>query len=124
MVLIMGFFATLLAGCGGGASFAKDMTAGLDRVPGVVSAQTEFNNSAGMSSRINVRLEAASDADLHSVLEDSLRAFADASGSTKGTISVAYYVFAAGAPEDGIRPDAVGLNTTPSVEEIRQYAGR
>lgn len=122
MVLLMGLLASLLAACSGGASFAKDMDGALGSVPGVVSAHTEYNNSAGMSTRINVRITASPDAGLETVLDDSLRAFADASGNTKGTISVAYYVFAEGAEEEGIRPDTVGLNTTPTVDEIRQYA--
>ncbi len=122
MVLLMGLFAMLLASCGGGASFAKDMDEALGKVPGVVSTATEYNNSAGVSTRINVRITASTDADLQTVLDDSLRTFAAASGDTRGSISVAYYVFAEGAEEEGLRPDAVGLTITPSVGEIRQYA--
>lgn len=122
MVLLMGIFAMLLASCGGGASFAKDMDAALGKVPGVVATETQYNNSAGMSTRINVRITASTDADLQTVLDDSLRTFAATSGDTKGSISVAYYVFAEGAEEEGLRPDAVGLAITPSVDEIRQYA--
>lgn len=122
MVLLMGIFAMLLASCGGGASFAKDMDAALGKVPGVLSTATEYNNSAGMSTRVNVRITASPDADLPTVLDDSLRTFAATSGDTKGSISVAYYVFAEGAEEEGLRPDAVGLTITPSVDEIRQYA--
>ncbi len=121
-VLLMGLIAALLASCSTGASFVKDMDASLSQVGDVVSAQTQYNNSAGMSTRINVRITASTRADLNTVLEDSLRAFAKASGKTKGTISVAYYVFPEGAEEEGIRPDKVGLAITPTVDEIREYA--
>ncbi|MHA7305278.1 hypothetical protein ACX80E_08535 [Arthrobacter sp. TMN-49] len=118
----MGLISAFLSGCGGGASLVKDMDASLAQVPGVVSVKTEYNNNAGMSKRINVRLTVSPDAALKTVLDDSLHAFAGASGSTKGTVSVAYYVFTEGVEENGIRPDSLGLSTTPTVDEIRQYA--
>ncbi|GGE99627.1 hypothetical protein GCM10011313_23170 [Mycetocola zhadangensis] len=122
-VVLAGLVATVLVACGGGSAVASKTESSLNEVPGVVSAKTEFRNSAGMSSRINVRIIASPDADLYTVLDDSLRAFADASGDTKGSISVSYYVHTEGAEETGIRPDAAGLKTTPSVDDIRNYAG-
>ena len=121
-VLVMAIVAALVAGCSSGASLVADMDAALSQVPGVVSSHTEFNNNAGMSKRISVRITASPDADLHTVLEDSLHAFADASGSTRGSTSVTYYVFTEGAEEEGIRPDSLGLKNTPSVDQIRQFA--
>ncbi|MGA7203509.1 MAG: hypothetical protein WBX27_02640 [Specibacter sp.] len=100
---------------------AKDINTALLQVPGVTTANTRFLNTPGMSSSFSVRITAAPDASLKTVLGDSLRAFADSSGSTKGTISVAFYVFVDGAEDDGVGPDALGLPVTPNVDDIRQY---
>ena len=121
-ILLLGVVASLLVACSGEPRVAANVEAALGAVPGVVSASTEFRNSAGVSSRFSVRITASPDADLYTVLDDSLRAFADASGDSKGSTSVAFYVFPEGAEEEGLRPDEVGLGVTPSVDEIRQYA--
>ena len=115
--------ATFLGGRGSGDGFVRDVDSALRQVPGVVSTTTTYNENAGKSTRINVRIAAAAGADLQSVLDGTLRAFAKAAGSTRGTVSVAYYVFAEGAEKDGIRPAALGLGITPTVDEIRKYAG-
>ncbi len=123
MVLLMGLFAALLAACSnGGASFVKDMDAALADVPGVVHVSTNYNTNNGMSTRITVRITASANASLESVLSDSLHTFADTSGSTRGTISVSYYVFTEGDEENGIRPSALGLPVTPTVDQIREFA--
>lgn len=123
-MLLWGAVATMHASCGGpGSGFAQSMDAALVQVPGVVTSSTEYNTSSGMSTRINVRIMADGGAGLETVLTDSLQAFADASGDAKGTISVSYYVYAEGAEDGGIRPNAVGLKTTPTVEQIRDFAG-
>ncbi len=123
MVLLMGLFAALLAACSnGGASFVKDMDAALADVPGVVHVSTTYNTNNGMSTRITVRITASANASLETVLSDSLHTFADTSGSTRGTISVSYYVFTEGDEENGIRPSALGLPVTPTVDQIREFA--
>ena len=121
-ILLLGVVASLLVACSGEPRVAANAEAALNAVPGVVSASTEFRNSAGVSSRFTVRITASPDADLNTVLDDSLRAFAEAAGNTKGSTSVAYYVFLEGAEEEGLHPDAVGLGVTPSVDAIREYA--
>lgn len=116
-------FMLFLTGCAGtGAGPVRDIDAALTSVPGVESAHTQHHNRAGMSTRINVRITSSPGAELETVLDESLQAFAGASGSTRGSISVAYYVFTDGDEENGIRPDALGLKITPTVDEIRHYA--
>lgn len=122
-VLLMGLFAAILSACSNsGASFVKDMDAALAQVPGVTNANTDYNTNNGMSTRITVRITASPEASLETVLSESLHSFADASGSTKGVISVSYYVFTQGDEENGIHPDALGLKITPTVDEIRKFA--
>ncbi|PYI39337.1 hypothetical protein CVS30_05070 [Arthrobacter psychrolactophilus] len=112
-----------LAGCTSTeARLVKDMDAALADVPGVVHASTTYNTNNGMSTRITVRLTASADASLETVLSDSLHTFANTSGSTRGTISVAYYVFSEGDVDNGIRPTELGLPVTPTVDEIRAFA--
>ena len=113
----------LVASCSSGSTTVKNVDSALSQVPGVVSVKTGYNTNAGMSTRITVRVTASPDSVLETVLDDSLHAFAGASDSVRGTISVAYYVFAEGDEENGIRPDAFGLGVTPTVQEIRDYAG-
>ncbi|POH60226.1 hypothetical protein [Arthrobacter glacialis] len=114
--------AALLVSCSSGSTVVKNVDSALSQVPGVVSVKTEYKNNAGVSKRITVRITASPDSVLETVLDDSLLAFAGASDSTRGTISVSYYVFPEGDEENGIRPDAFGLGVTPTVQEIRDYA--
>lgn len=114
--------AALLVGCSSGSTLVKNVDSALSAVPGVVAAETRYLNTPGMSTSVSVRITAAEDANLETVLDGSLRAFAKASGSTRGTISVAYYVFPEGDEENGIGPEVFGLVVSPTVEEIRDDA--
>lgn len=114
--------AALSVGCSSSSTDVKNVDSALRQVPGVVSVKTEYKNNAGVSKRIIVRITASPDSVLETVLDESLHAFARAADSTRGTVSVAYYVFPEGDEENGIRPDAFGLGVTPTVQEIRDYA--
>lgn len=124
IVIVMGLLATFLGACGAGTndSFAKNADAAMNSVSGVVRAKTEYTNNPGMGSTVSVRIETQATADLPTVLAATLKAFAGASTSVKGATSVAYYVYAQGAEDGGIRPTAVGLKVTPTVEQIQDYA--
>lgn len=122
IVLLMGLLASILAACSSGSGVVKDVDSAMRQVPGVVTTATTYKNSAGMSTSMGVRVTAAPDADLKTVLDGTLRAFAKSSGSAKGTISVAFYVFTDGAEKNGIGPEAYGMSVSPSVDEIREFA--
>lgn len=100
----------------------SEYTTELGDILGVVHASTTYNTNNGMSTRITVRLTASADASLETVRSDSLHTFADTSGSTRGTISVAYSVFPEVDVASGIRPTELGLPVTPTVDEIRAFA--
>lgn len=114
--------AALLVGCSSGSTLVKNVDSALSAVPGVVTAETRYLNTPGMSTSVSVRVTTDVDANPETVLDDSLRAFAKASGSTRGTISVAFYVFPESDEENGISPEVFGLVVSPTVEEIRDYA--
>ncbi|WP_146070264.1 hypothetical protein [Arthrobacter sp. GMC3] len=121
-VVLVAVAAALLVSCSSGSTLVKNVDSALNQIPGVINTETKYLNTPGMSSSFRVRITAATDVDLETVLDESLHAFAKASGSTTGTISVAYYVFSEGDEENGIGPDDFGLSVTPTVQEIRDYA--
>ncbi|MCU6480830.1 hypothetical protein QO003_003283 [Arthrobacter silviterrae] len=119
----MGLIAAILAACSGSSGVVKDVDAAINQVPGVVATTTTYKNTAGMTTTMGVRVTADSGADLKTILDGALRAFAKSSASVDGSVSVAFYVFPSGAENDGIGPEVYGMSVSPSVDQIRQYAG-
>ncbi|MFQ4147589.1 hypothetical protein AAGW05_02645 [Arthrobacter sp. LAPM80] len=126
----MGLLTWLLGSCGAstpqaaGDTFVTNATAGLDAVPNVVTSTVRYTDPGGMGATITVRVTASPTAELETVLGDSLRAFSSASGALKPLSPVYFYVFPEGAQETGIRPDALGLDPSPTVEAIRGFANK
>lgn len=128
MVILMGLLTWALAACGSGGSGSKtevasaNLEAAISAVPNVETVRARYSVNAGMGSTVSVLITAVSGTEsLETVMTDSLTAFAGASEGIKSSSSVSFQVTEAGQ-ENTINPLAVGLQQSPSVKEIRQYA--
>lgn len=124
IVVLMGLLGILLGACGAknGATFEKKANVAIVAVSGVVNSDARYKSNPGMGASIGVRVEAQPRADLTKILSQTLKAFASASDSVLGATSVSYYVYATGQEQQGIRPTEVGLQITPTVSQIQEYA--
>ncbi len=128
ILILVGLLTWLLGACSGdpqkaGDLFVAEATAALEAVPDVVTSNVVYTDPGGMGATVTVRVTASPTADLLTVLDNSLKAFSAASSTLKPLSPVYFYVFPDGSVENGIRPDVLGLRQSPTVEEIRKYAG-
>lgn len=130
IVVLVGLLTWILSSCGAGNPqkagdpFVQEATAALDAVSEVATSSVRYTDPGGMGATVTVRVTASPSAELETVLRDSLRAFAQSADSLKPLIPVYFYVFPEGAEENGIRPDALGLAQSPTVDEIREFANK
>ncbi|MET4004711.1 hypothetical protein ABIB48_003455 [Arthrobacter sp. UYCu511] len=129
-LVLVGLLTWTLGSCGAGnpqkagESFGVAATAALDAVSGVEKNSIRYTDPGGLGATVTARVTASPSADLETVMGDSLRAFAESAGSIKPLVPVYFYVFPKGAEENGIRPDALGLAQSPTMDEIREFTNR
>lgn len=102
---------------------AKNLEAAISTVTNVSDVSARYTVKSGMGSTVHIRITAAAGTQsLETVMGDSLTAFAGAAGGIKTTASVSFQVKETGA-ENTINPTAVGLQQSPTVAEIIDFAG-
>ena len=106
----------------GSDAVAENVRAAISAVDGVVDVTARYSVNAGMGSTAHVRITAESGTEsLETVMNDSLVAFAGASDGIKSTTSVSIQVTEDGQ-ENSISPDAIGLQQSPTAQEISDFA--
>ncbi|WP_104088992.1 hypothetical protein [Arthrobacter sp. GMC3] len=127
MFILLGLLAWTLAACGSGktgdsGTVAESLKSAISQVSDVVDVNARYSVTTGMGSTAHVRITAAAGtASLETVLHDSLIAFAGASAGMNTSTGVSFQVTEEGQ-ENTINPTTVGLQQSPTVQEILDYA--
>ncbi|GGE90818.1 hypothetical protein [Mycetocola zhadangensis] len=126
LAIAVGLLACSLTACGTARAESTEDVAGnlesaISAVEGVSSVNARHKASIGMGSTVSVRVTAEPGAVLDSVLNDSLMAFAGASDGISSTAAVSFQVTEDGQ-QNTIAPDAIGLQKSPTVREVRDFA--
>ncbi|MFC8302779.1 hypothetical protein ACFUCV_03740 [Specibacter sp. NPDC057265] len=108
---------------GQGSQEAQNLQTAISAVDNVSEVTARYTVKSGMGSTVNVRITAAAGTpSLETVMTDSLTAFAGAAEGIKTTAGVSFQVTESGA-DNTINPTAVGLQQSPTVAEIIDFAG-
>lgn len=127
---LVGLLALALAACspgsppaGKGGQEAENLRTAISAVADVSDVTARYTVKSGMGSTVHVRVTAAAGTEsLDTVMADSLTAFAGAAGGIGTTAAVSFQVTESGT-ENTINPTAVGLQQSPTVAEILDFAG-